>query len=69
MLSLILKLLKVNPQLSGEFATAAFRMGHSLINNFNSLSNVNQDYTGKSNKYFPSYEPGLILFWMDQANE
>jgi peroxidase len=58
---------KVDPQLTGEFSTAAFRMGHSLIRQKMGRSNINQNYTDFTNNYFPSYNFYTSLFQTDMA--
>ncbi len=58
---------KVDPQLTGEFSTAAFRYGHTLIKTVMSRSNINQDFNLLKNKYFPSYLFHNSLFHSDMA--
>ena len=59
----------VSPQITGEFATAAFRMGHSLIRQINTLVDMNQTFTAKAfqNDYLPSYFFNDSIFRSDMA--
>jgi len=56
-----------SPQLTGEFSTAAFRMGHSLIRQILSRSNINQNFTGAINQFMPSYFFQDAVFQSDMA--
>jgi peroxidase len=63
----------VSPQIYSEFATSAFRMGHSLMRQQLDLSNINQNFTinannntGK-NRFFPSYDLSESFFQSDMA--
>ena len=63
----------VSPQIYGEFATSAFRMGHSLMRQQLDLSNIYQNFTinannvtGK-NRFFPGYELYQSFFQSDMA--
>ena len=54
---------KINPQLTDKFATAAFRMGHSLVRQELSRNNINQ------NGRIQSYDLFNVLFQSDLAFE
>ena len=54
----------VSPQITGEFATSAFRMGHSLMRQTLSMSNIYQNFIPNNgggpgpgpNQFFPPYQ-------------
>jgi len=55
--------------LTGEFSTAAFRMGHSLIRQVHTLVDMNQTFVAKQfqNDYFSSYFFNDSIFRSDMA--
>lgn len=58
----------LSPQLYNEFTTAAFRMGHSLMRQKNTRSNINQTYIKEFvNAYFPAYSFHDSIFKTDMA--
>ena len=57
----------LSPQLTGEFATAAFRMGHSMIRHVMSRSDVNQTFNVFKNAYFNSFNFYQNTFQTDMA--
>ena len=57
----------ISPQLYGEFSTAAFRMGHSLIRQKLTRSNINQTYLNFTNAFLPAYNFEDSIFKSDMA--
>jgi hypothetical protein len=65
----------VSPQITGEFATSAYRMGHSLMRQTLSMSNIYQNFIQNNgggpgtgpNQFFPPYQLYQSFFQSDLA--
>ena len=55
--------------MTSEFSTAAFRMGHSLVRQESTRSDIEQTYNGDKNKYFDSYYNFDSIIKSDMAYE